>query len=79
MIDLLLALHGLAQHRGDGLLPGLAERLRMTPCFGDGRLVAIEGDGAAHSSEKDVDRSKVEQTLIGDKRQIQPRRSLQSL
>jgi hypothetical protein len=51
MIDLLLALHGLAQRRGDGLLPELAERLRKTPRIGNGRMVGIDGDAAAHRSE----------------------------
>jgi hypothetical protein len=61
MIDLLLALHGLAQQRGDGLLPELAEGLRKMPPFGEGRLTVIDGDAGAHRSEKDANRSKVEQ------------------
>jgi hypothetical protein len=43
MIDLLLALHGLAQQRGDGLHPVLAEGLRKTQRLDDGRLIAIDG------------------------------------
>ena len=70
MIDWLLGLHELAQQRGDGLLPELAERLRRTPrLVGDFHLVTIDGDAGGHRGEKDVDTSKVEQTLIGDKRQ----------
>ncbi len=39
MIDLLLALHGLAQKRGEG--PALVEGLRKTPGVGDGPLIVI--------------------------------------
>jgi hypothetical protein len=61
MIDLLLALHGLAKQRGDGLLPELAEGLRKMPGRGDGPLVVIVGGG-----EKGVDTTKVEQAGSGD-------------
>ena len=66
MIDLLLALHGLAQQRGEGLHPALVEGLRKMPAVGDGPLIVIIGRG-----EKDVDTSKVEQTgsSEGDKAQ----------
>jgi hypothetical protein len=61
MIYALLKLHGLAQQRGDGLLPELAEGLRKMPGRGDGPLVVIVGgDG------KGVDTSKVEQTSSSD-------------
>jgi hypothetical protein len=55
MIDLLLALHGLAQQRGDGLHPVLAEGLRKIQRFDDARLFAIDGDAAVRR-EKDVSR-----------------------
>jgi hypothetical protein len=59
MIDLLLALHGLAQQRGEGLLPELAESLGKMPRLGDGRLTVIVGDAGDQGGEK------VEQTCNG--------------
>jgi hypothetical protein len=54
MIDLLLALHGLAQQRGEGLLPELAAGLRKMPRLGEGRLIAIDGGAGENWGEKDA-------------------------
>ena len=54
MIDLLLALHGLAQQHGDGLLPELADGLRKMPRVGEGRLIAINGDAGENRGEEDA-------------------------
>ena len=62
MIDLLLALHGLAQQRGEGLLPELAEGLRKAAAGGENRMTVISGDAGGYGGEKDAGRSKVEQT-----------------
>jgi hypothetical protein len=62
MIYALLKLHGLAQQRGDGLLPEFAESLRKIQRLSDGRLTVLAGDADDQGVEKDADRSKVEQT-----------------
>ena len=48
----------LAEQRGDGLLPELADRLRKMPRPGGGRLITIDGDAGDHRGEKDIDKSK---------------------
>ena len=58
MIYMFAALHRIAEQRGDGLLPELAEGLRKMPRLGDDHLIVIDGDAGAHRGEKDVDRSK---------------------
>jgi hypothetical protein len=56
MIDLLLALHGLAHQRGDGLHPALAEGLRKIQRLDDGRLIGTDGDTAVRTGDKDMSR-----------------------
>jgi hypothetical protein len=55
MIDLLLALHELAQERGEGMLPELADGLRKMQRLGEGRLIVIDGGAGEHRDETDVD------------------------
>ena len=54
MIDLLLALHRLAQQRGDGLLPELANGLRKMPSVAEDRLIAIDGDAGENRGEEEA-------------------------
>jgi hypothetical protein len=54
MIDLLLALHGLAKQRGEGLLPEWEEGLRKIQRLGDGRLIAIDGDAGDYKRDKNI-------------------------
>jgi hypothetical protein len=56
MIYMFAALQRLAEQRGDGLLPELADRLQKMPRGGP--LITIDGDTGDRSGEKDVDRSK---------------------
>jgi hypothetical protein len=58
MIYMFAALQRLAEQRGDGLLPELADRLRKMPRLGDVHLTAIDGDAGDHRGEKDVDKQK---------------------
>ena len=58
MIYMFAALQRLAEQRGDGLLPELADRLRKTPRLGDGHLTTIDRDAGDHRGEKDVDKAK---------------------
>jgi hypothetical protein len=58
MIYMFAALQRLAEQRGDGLLPELADRLRTMPRLGGGHLTAIDGDAGDQRGEKDVDKAK---------------------
>ena len=71
MIGLLLALHGLAQQRGEGLLPELAEGLRKAAAGGENRVTVISGDAGGYWGEKDAVRPKVEQTGSRDSKRTQ--------
>jgi hypothetical protein len=57
MIYMLAALQRFAEQRGDGLLPELADRLRVVPRLGDGGLTTIDGDAEDQRSEKGDDKS----------------------
>jgi hypothetical protein len=56
MIYALLKLHGLAQQRGEGLLPELVEGLRKMPGRGDGPLIVTDGGAGNHRDKTDVER-----------------------
>jgi hypothetical protein len=56
MIYMFAALQRLAEQRGDGLLPELADR--KMPRLSDGHLTAIDGDAGDPRGEKDVDKAK---------------------
>jgi hypothetical protein len=58
MIYMFAALQRLAEQRGDGLLPELADRLRKTPRLGDRHLTTMDGDADDHRGEKTVDKPK---------------------
>jgi hypothetical protein len=57
MFNMFAALQQLAEQRGDGLLPELADRLRKMPPLCEGHMTRIDGDAGDRTGEKDVDKS----------------------
>ncbi len=56
MIHMLATLQRLAEQCGDGLLPELADRLRVAPRLGDGGLITIDEDAEDQRGQKGVDK-----------------------
>ena len=58
MIQMFAALQRVAEQRGDGLLPELADLLRKMPRLTDGHRTVIDGDAGDDRGKKSDDKSK---------------------